>query len=156
VAISIHSKVRRIVEKFALLDPMRHKHPRHLRQIRIDVVGMGFPHLRHPSLKRVKWRKTSPNLSETLMKQRRFAEALTQIKRTLAVAPDDIAMMIAMGDCLNELGRTSESENFFRMAIKTGGPEHLPQLGSSGIIVGKTYGVFGPVISCSCSVKRCS
>jgi tetratricopeptide (TPR) repeat protein len=68
------------------------------------------------------------NLAETLMKQRRFAEALTQIKRTLAVAPDDIAMMIAMGDCLSELGRSSESDNFFRMAIKTGGPEHLVDL----------------------------
>jgi hypothetical protein len=62
------------------------------------------------------------------MKQHRFAEALVQIKRTLAVAPDDIAMMIAMGDCLNDLGRPSESENYFRMAIKTGGPEHLEDL----------------------------
>jgi tetratricopeptide (TPR) repeat protein len=68
------------------------------------------------------------NLSATLMKQHRFAEALVQIKRTLAVAPDDIAMMIAMGDCLNDLGRPSESENYFRMAIKTGGPEHLEDL----------------------------
>jgi tetratricopeptide (TPR) repeat protein len=65
------------------------------------------------------------NLSATLMKQQRFAEALMQIKRTLAVAPDDISMMIEMGDCLNHLGRSGESEQYYRRAIKTGGPERL-------------------------------
>lgn len=68
------------------------------------------------------------NLAGTLMKQRRFEEALSAIKSCLEVAPDDIAMMIAHGDCLIELGRGDESETYFRMAVKTGGPEHLVDL----------------------------
>jgi tetratricopeptide (TPR) repeat protein len=65
------------------------------------------------------------NLAGTLMKQRRYDDSLTAIKNCLAVAPDDIAMMIAYGDCLIELGRSEESEVHFRMAVTTGGPEHL-------------------------------
>lgn len=65
------------------------------------------------------------NLAGTLMKQRRFDESLSMIHQCLAVAPDDIAMMIAYGDCLAELGRSGESEVHYRMAVKTGGPEHL-------------------------------
>ena len=65
------------------------------------------------------------NLAGTLMKQQRFDDSLTAIVKCLAVAPDDIAMMIAYGDCLIELGRSDESEFHYRMAVKTGGPEHL-------------------------------
>lgn len=68
------------------------------------------------------------NLAGTLMKQRRFDESLTAIKRCLSVAPDDIAMMIAYGDCLAEVGRSGESEIQYRMAVKTGGPEQLVDL----------------------------
>lgn len=52
-------------------------------------------------------------------------DSLAAIRQCLAVAPDDIAMMIAYGDCLAELDRKDESEAHYRMAIKTGGPEHL-------------------------------
>ncbi len=68
------------------------------------------------------------NLAGTLMKQQRYEESLPTIKTCLAVAPDDIAMMIAYGDCLIELGRSDESEFHYRMAVKTGGPEHLVDL----------------------------
>ena len=68
------------------------------------------------------------NLAGTLMKQKRFDESLSEIRQCLAVAPDDIAMMIAYGDCLIELGRSDESEGHYRMAVKTGGPEHLVDL----------------------------
>lgn len=68
------------------------------------------------------------NLAGTLMKQQRFDDSLSVIKNCLAVAPDDIAMMIAYGDCLIELGRSDESETYFRMAVKTGGPDHLVDL----------------------------
>jgi tetratricopeptide (TPR) repeat protein len=94
-------------------------------EISAGNLMIGEEHLRSALKLDPEDRYALSNLSETLMKQRRFAEALTQIKRTLAVAHGDTSMMIAMGDCLNELGRTSESENYFRMAIKTGGPEHL-------------------------------
>jgi tetratricopeptide (TPR) repeat protein len=97
-------------------------------EISAGNLMIGEEHLRSALKLDPEDRYALSNLSETLMKQRRFAQALTQIKRALAVAPDDTAMMIAMGDCLNELGRTSESENYFRMAIKTGGPEHLVDL----------------------------
>ncbi len=68
------------------------------------------------------------NLAGTLMKQRRIDESLAAVQKCLAVAPDDIAMMIAYGDCLAELGRGAESETHYRMAIKTGGQEHLVDL----------------------------
>jgi len=71
------------------------------------------------------------NLSGALMKQRRFDDALIMIRQCLAVATDDIAMMIAYGDCLTELGRGNESEDHYRSAIKTGGPEHLVDLAKS-------------------------
>jgi len=68
------------------------------------------------------------NLAGALMKQHRFDDSLPVIRECLAVAPDDIAMMIAYGDCLAELDRSKESEVHYRMAIKTGGPEHLVDL----------------------------
>lgn len=68
------------------------------------------------------------NLAGTLMKQERYEESLSTIKGCLAIAPDDIAMMIAYGDCLAELDRSDESEVHYRMAVKTGGPEHLVDL----------------------------
>ena len=68
------------------------------------------------------------NLAGTLMKQRRFDESLAVVQKCLAVAPDDLAMMIAYGDCLAELGRADESETHYRMAIKVGGDEHLVDL----------------------------
>ncbi len=40
-------------------------------------------------------------------------------------------MMIAYGDCLQELGRSGEAEPHYRAAIKTGGPEHLIDLAKS-------------------------
>ena len=68
------------------------------------------------------------NLAGALMKQQRFDESLVVIRQCLAVAHDDIAMMIAYGDCLAELGRSNESEVHYRTAVKTGGPEHLVDL----------------------------
>ena len=65
------------------------------------------------------------NLAGTLIKQRRFDESLAVVQKCLAVAPDDIAMMIAYGDCLAEFGRGAESETHYRMALKVGGDEHL-------------------------------
>jgi hypothetical protein len=37
-------------------------------------------------------------------------------------------MMIGYGDCLAELERSDESEVYYRMAVKIGGPEHLVDL----------------------------
>jgi tetratricopeptide (TPR) repeat protein len=68
------------------------------------------------------------NLAANLMKQQRFDESLSAIRKCLSVAPDDIAMMIAYGDCLTELDRSGESEVHYRLAVKTGGPEHLVDL----------------------------
>jgi len=68
------------------------------------------------------------NLGGALIKQQRFEESLIMISQCLVVAPDDIAMMIAYGDCLIELGRSNESEAHYRNAIMIGGPEHLVDL----------------------------
>lgn len=68
------------------------------------------------------------NLCGALIKQERFEESLIMISECLVVAPDDIAMMIAYGDCLIELGRSKESEVHYRNAIMIGGPEHLVDL----------------------------
>lgn len=71
------------------------------------------------------------NLSASLMKQSRYSDALPVIARCLSVAPDDIAMMVAYGDCLGELGRGGESDAHYRAAIKVGGPEHVVDLAKS-------------------------
>jgi len=68
------------------------------------------------------------NLAGALMNQQRYDDSLPFIRQCLAVAPDDIAMMIAYGDCLAKLDRRDESEVHYRMAVKTGGPEHLVDL----------------------------
>jgi len=68
------------------------------------------------------------NLGGVLMKQQRFEESLVIISQCLAVAPDEIAMMIAYGDCLGELGRSNESGVHYQNAVKIGGPEHLVDL----------------------------
>jgi tetratricopeptide (TPR) repeat protein len=65
------------------------------------------------------------HLADSLMRQRRFDDALKVIQRSLLVDPKDVAMMIQYGDCLEELGRGSESEMHYRLAIKIGGPEQL-------------------------------
>jgi tetratricopeptide (TPR) repeat protein len=125
-----HARATPILEKAVEVDPkfLGAYVALGVAEISAGNLMIGEEHLRSALKLDPEDRYALRNLSATLMKQRRFAEALVQIKRTLAVAPDDIAMMIAMGDCLNDLGRTNESENYFRMAIKTGGPEHLVDL----------------------------
>jgi hypothetical protein len=49
------------------------------------------------------------------------------------MAPDDIAMLAAYGDCLGELGRGDESDAHYRAAIKVGGPEHVVDLAKSRV-----------------------
>lgn len=71
------------------------------------------------------------NLAASLMKQGRNEDALLVIAKCISVAPDDIAMMVAYGDCLDELGRGDESDAHYRAAIKTGGPEHILDLAKS-------------------------
>lgn len=65
------------------------------------------------------------------MKQGRNEDALSVIAKCLSVAPDDIAMMVAYGDCLEELGRGDESDAHYRAAIKIGGPDHILDLAKS-------------------------
>jgi hypothetical protein len=62
------------------------------------------------------------------MKQGRYDDSLSEIQKCLSVAPDDIAMMIAYGDCLVELDRSDKSDAHYRMVVKTGGPQHLADL----------------------------
>jgi len=68
------------------------------------------------------------NLSACLMKQHRYEDAVPIIRKCLSVAPDDIAMMVGLGETLDELGRTTEAEQQYRAAIRTGGPEHVVDL----------------------------
>ena len=68
------------------------------------------------------------NLAGTLGKQRRFEEALVAIRECLVRAPGDISLMIAEGECLEELGRSEEAMAHYRLAIKTGGPAELVEM----------------------------
>ena len=65
------------------------------------------------------------NLSGCLMKQGRHLDAITMIRRCLVVAPDDIAMIVGLGDAYEALGHLDEAERLFTAAIQTGGPEHV-------------------------------
>lgn len=65
------------------------------------------------------------NLSACLLKQNRVEDAIPIIQKCLTIAPDDIAMMVGLGEALDALGRTTEAEQQYRAAIRTGGPEHV-------------------------------
>ena len=122
-----------ILEKLAELDPS-HIH---------GIVGLGVAEIsRGNFLIGEEWlrkalaqepdnRWTLRNLSASLMKQGRYDDALPVIAKCISVAPDEIAMMVAYGDCLEELGRGDESDAHYRAAIKVGGPEHIVDLAKS-------------------------
>ena len=65
------------------------------------------------------------NLATTLIKQSRFEEAISVVRKAIGISPKDIVLLITMGDCLNDAGRGSESEAYYRLALKAGGPSHL-------------------------------
>lgn len=125
-----HQKAIEFLEKAIALAP---DHVHALVGLGVAEIAVGNPMIAEELLSKAAriepgnrwaWR----NLAGALMKQRRFEESLSVIQQCLAVAPDDIAMMIALGDCLAELGRSDESQVHYRMAVRTGGPEHLVDL----------------------------
>jgi tetratricopeptide (TPR) repeat protein len=83
------------------------------------------------------------NLAASLMKQGRYEDALPVIAKCISVAPTEIAMMVAYGDCLDELGRGDESLAHYRAAIETGGPEHILDLAKSRLTKKSADGLRG-------------
>jgi tetratricopeptide (TPR) repeat protein len=65
------------------------------------------------------------NLGICLANQRRFAEASVELRRCLELTPDDIGVLISLGQCLHHLGDLAGAKEHFERALALGGPEHL-------------------------------
>lgn len=57
-------------------------------------------------------------MAEMDMKQCRFAEAARQLEQCLALAPDDARALLALGTCLQELGRVDEALAHYRRLLE--------------------------------------
>jgi tetratricopeptide (TPR) repeat protein len=65
------------------------------------------------------------NLGISLTNQRRFADAKVELRRCLELTPDDIGVLVSLGQCLHHLGDLTGAIENFERAISIGGPEHL-------------------------------
>jgi tetratricopeptide (TPR) repeat protein len=65
------------------------------------------------------------NLGICLTNQRRFADARVELRRCLELTPDDIGVLVSLGQCLHYLGDLTGAKENFERAIRIGGPEHL-------------------------------
>jgi tetratricopeptide (TPR) repeat protein len=65
------------------------------------------------------------NLGICLANQRRFADAQVELRRCLELTPDDIGVLVSLGQCLHYLGDLTGAKENLERAIRIGGPEHL-------------------------------
>ena len=68
------------------------------------------------------------NLGICLTNQRRFADAQVELRRCLELTPDDIGVLVSLGQCLHHLGDLTGARGQFERAIKIGGPDHLQSM----------------------------
>jgi tetratricopeptide (TPR) repeat protein len=68
------------------------------------------------------------NLGICLTNQRRFADAQVELRRCLELTPDDVGVLVSLGQCLHHLGDLTGAKEQFERAIKIGGPEHLQSI----------------------------
>jgi tetratricopeptide (TPR) repeat protein len=65
------------------------------------------------------------NLGICLANQRRFADAQVELRRCLELTPDDVGVLVSLGQCLHHFGDLRGAKKSFERAITLGGPEHL-------------------------------
>jgi tetratricopeptide (TPR) repeat protein len=65
------------------------------------------------------------NLGICLTNQRRFADAQVELRRCLELTPDDIGVLVSLGQCVHHLGDLTGAKENFKRALTLGGPEHL-------------------------------
>jgi tetratricopeptide (TPR) repeat protein len=68
------------------------------------------------------------NLGISLANQRRFAEAIVELQRCLELTPDDVGVLVSLGQCLHHLGDLTGAKAQFEQAIRIGGPDHLQSM----------------------------
>ena len=68
------------------------------------------------------------NLGICLTNQRRFADAQVELRRCLELTPDDIGVLVGLGQCLHHLGDLTGAKGQFEQAIRIGGPDHLQSM----------------------------
>ena len=68
------------------------------------------------------------NLGICLTNQRRFADAQVELRRCLVLTPDDIGVLVGLGQCLHHLGDLTGAKEQFEQAIRIGGPDHLQSM----------------------------
>lgn len=122
-----YSKATEVLERLVQVDP---EHVHGLTALGVAEIGCGNLNIAEQWLhKAVKLQPNNRwalrNLGACLMKQDRFDEASTILRRCLAEAPTDIAAMVGLAEALDAMGKTDEAGDFYKAAIKTGGPEHI-------------------------------
>jgi tetratricopeptide (TPR) repeat protein len=65
------------------------------------------------------------NLGICLANQRRFADAQVELRRCLELTPDDVGVLVSLGQCLHHIGDLTGAKESFERARTLGGPEHL-------------------------------
>jgi Tfp pilus assembly protein PilF len=68
------------------------------------------------------------NLGICLTNQRRFADAQVELRRCLELTPDDIGVLVSLGQCLHHLGDLTGAKEQFERTIRIGGPDHLQSM----------------------------
>jgi len=68
------------------------------------------------------------NLGICLTNQRRFADAQVELRRCLELTPNDVGVLVSLGQCLHHLGDLTGAKGQFERAIKIGGPDHLQSM----------------------------
>lgn len=68
------------------------------------------------------------NLGICLTNQRRFADAQVELRRCLELTPDDVGVLVSLGQCLHHLGNLTGAKEQFERARTLGGPDHLQSM----------------------------
>ena len=103
----------------------------------LAMSSLGYAELVHgnPNLAEVWFRKSIAiepkntwalkNLGICLTNQRRFADAQVELRRCLERTPDDIGVLVSLGQCLHYLGDLTGAKENLERAIRIGGQAHL-------------------------------
>ena len=68
------------------------------------------------------------NLGICLTNQRRFADAQVELRRCLELTPDDVGVLVSLGQCLHHLGDLTGAKEQFERARTLGGPDQLQSM----------------------------
>ena len=65
------------------------------------------------------------NLGVCLTNQRRFADAQVELRTCLELTPDDIGVLVCLGQCAHHLGELVDAKKYFERVLSLDGPEYM-------------------------------